>query len=793
MGRLLQSEEMDQITELCENKIYNLASQVVYFPIRHHSPACSFHLQKTIAAYKPEIILLEGPDNSNHIIEILTHEDTTPPVSIYYAYSKEEHNYTCYFPLLDYSPEYVALKEAKRRGIPAQFIDISYGSRQESMRHGPEDKQESKKISYHDETLLTSSIFIKQLCQKMNCRHFDELWEKVFEVEGIKKSTEDFVKEVYTYCYFSRMCYEEGMLEAEGHLIREAHMKKKILEAQKNFDRILVVTGGFHTYGLLEDRVSNVKIKQVKNEKVYPMVYTFREADHLNGYASGMPFVNYYDTVWRAIQKKQAHPYNKNAVLFLAQLTKSLREKGETASVSDAIEAYHLVQGLATFRSKSEGGAYELLDAVTSAFTKGERSLATSQPLDTLQELMMGNKIGKIAKNDLDVPIVRDFKERGKKYKLHLHTTSKSKKIVDLYAKPLHREISYFFHCLQFLVPEFCQKITGPDWVGNQHIHVVRESWDYSYSSYVEARLIENSIYGGSVKEAAIHKIEECMKELPDHHSRAAAKWLLKSMLMGLEELSDKLFDLVEDFVKKDGSFVSLCQTLQTLAVLSEQKRLFALKETDRLQKLIEETYYHAVTKIYEITKPSPEEINDIVEYLKFLYMLSSKESWGLSIDIFKDQLVSLLAVSDILPRFEGVIIAILCNLDVLDREEIALKARSYMFGTPENMLHTAAYLQGIFTIARDVFLHDKQLLEDLNKLIGRLSYEDFLQIVPELRLAFTYFTPMEIMLISEKVASIFQTTAEDLQSPVIEERLLQQVRKMDQAIEKEFAKWNLI
>ncbi|MGG0792724.1 DUF5682 family protein [Brevibacillus laterosporus] len=793
MGRFLQSEEMDQITELCEKKIYNLASQVVYFPIRHHSPACSFHLKKAIEAYKPEIILLEGPENSNHIIEILTHEDTTPPVSIYYAYRKEEHSYACYFPLLDYSPEYVALKEAKRRGIPVQFIDLSYGSRQESKEHRHDDDQESRKISYHDETLLASSIFIKQLCQKLNCRHFDELWEKVFEVEGLKKSTKDFVKEVYTYCYFSRMCYEEKMLETEGHLIREAHMKNNIVKAQKEYARILVVTGGFHTYGLLEDRDSTYKIKQVKNEKVYPMVYTFREADHVNGYASGMPYVNYYDTVWRAIQKKQAHPYNKSAVLFLAQLLKSLREKGETASVSDAIEAFHLVQGLASFRCKSEGGAYELLDAVTSAFVKGEFSLATSQPLDTLRELLTGDKIGKIAKNDLDVPIVRDFRERGKTYKLKLHTTSKNKKTVDLYAKPLHRETSYFFHCLQFLVPEFCQKITGPDWLENRNINLGRETWDYSYCSYIEARLIENSIHGGSVREAAIHKIEECMKDLPDHHSRVAAKWLLKSMLMGLEELSSKLFDLVEEFVKKDGSFVSLCQTLQTLTVLSEQKRLFALKETDRLQKLIEETYYYAVTKIYEITKPNPDEINHIVEYLKFLYMLSSKESWGLSVDIFRDQLASLLAVNDILPRLKGVIIAILCNLDVLDREEIALKARAYMLGTPENMLHTAAYLQGVFTIARDVLLHDKQLLEDLNNLIGKLSYEEFLQIAPELRLAFTYFTPMEIMLISEKVASIFQTTAEDVQAPVIEERLLQQARKMDQAIEKEFAKWNLI
>ncbi|MGO0061944.1 DUF5682 family protein [Brevibacillus fluminis] len=793
MGSVLQREEMDSIAELFAARVFDFAQQVVYFPIRHHSPACSYHLLQTIAAYQPQIILIEGPDNSNPIIDVLSHEDTKPPVSIYYAYSVEQHNYSCYFPLLAYSPEYVAMKEARRLGIPARFIDLGYGSRLESLEHGHDIKRENEKVSYQDEKLLTSSAFIKRLCEAMRCRNFDELWERVFEIGGIRKPTDAFVREVFTYCYLSRQCYAEETLAAEGHLIREAHMKMRIAEAREKYGKILVVTGGFHTYGLIEERSHPYQVKQVKDEKVYPMVYTFREADQLSGYASGMPYVNYYDTVWKAIRKKEQEPFHRSAVSFLAQLLKSLRAKGETVSVADAIEGFNLIKGLAVLRDKAEGGAYELLDGVTTAFTKGERSIATERPIETLAELMMGDVIGEIAKNDLDVPIVRDFKEICKKQKLQLKTTGKSQKVLELYAKESHRQTSQFFHCLQFMEVEFCQKESGPDWKNYRNVNLVRESWNYSYSSYVEARLIENSLYGGTIKEAAINRLEEVVKQLPLHKSQEAARWLLQAILMGLEETGAKLFALVEDSVKHDGSFTSLCQTLKTLSILNDQKRLFVLRETERLAQLIDEAYYNAVTKIYELTRPNPEELTEIAEHLKYLHTLAGKGEESRADEIFADQLRDLLAHDQLPAQLEGVVTAILCDRGELAQEEIARRARGYIFGTPDRMLATAQYLQGVFTVARDIFLYDERLIADLNQLVESLSHEAFLQVVPELRLAFTYFTPMEISLIAEKVAALFQTSVEEIVRPAIDGQTLRQARELDQAIQKEFAKWSLM
>jgi len=41
---------------------FDLSAPVLFFPVRHHSPVCSYQLLRTIELYSPEIILIEGPE-----------------------------------------------------------------------------------------------------------------------------------------------------------------------------------------------------------------------------------------------------------------------------------------------------------------------------------------------------------------------------------------------------------------------------------------------------------------------------------------------------------------------------------------------------------------------------------------------------------------------------------------------------------------------------------------------------------------------------------------------------------
>ncbi|WP_338554497.1 DUF5682 family protein [Paenibacillus sp. KS-LC4] len=791
----ITSETDKKLSSLFHRQVFNLSSSAVYFPIRHHSPACSFHLLKLIKQYKPNIILIEGPASGTPLIPVLADEATETPVSLYCTYEDEQGGRSaCYYPLLSYSPEYVAMKEAARLGVPAMFIDLDYS---------PEARAEAEKQekSIQDETLLASSDFINRLCRKMNCRSFDELWEKLFEIEGQAATTEAFVQNVFTYCALSRMCYSKEQLLASGDLAREAYMRERIMQAASEYERVLVITGGFHTYGLLEAASLDMPVSERQQERsgevihrqLYPMVYTFEEADRLNGYASGMPYVNYYELVWNKLLHNKAEPYNQTALALLSELMRKLRKGHEEVSTSDAIEAYSMIQGLAGLRGKREGGVYELLDAALSSFVKGERTLATDKPLEELGLLLTGDKIGIVAPNSFTVPIVEDFKNRCSASRLHIKTTGKHKKVLDLYAKAEHRQLSQLLQCASFLVPDFAVRESGPDWASNRHMNLVRETWTYAYSSRIEARLIENSLYGGTIKEAAARKIGERMQELPDHHSGEIANALLQALLMGLQDTARRLYEQVQAALRKDGNFLSLCQTLTVLNRLRQHGRLLGLAADERLPLLVAEAYNNAVDKLPGLSAIHEDEHPAIIEGLKLLAMLAESSEEHFQNAAFRGHLSELLSDRRLSPQLEGVVIAILAGLGDRTREEMVERARSYVRGTPEQAKQTAKYLQGMFAVARDAFLYDDLLLGELNYLIEELPSEDFIAMVPELRLAFTYFTPMETSLIAERVAALHQAEPGELERPPIDEQTLVQAKALDEAIRKEFAAWRLI
>jgi|GEM_PF-1050029 len=891
-----------ELETLCRERVYDLSAPVAYFPVRHHSPACSHHLLRAMRDYRPEIVLIEGPEGADELIPVLADEATEPPVSLYCTYESEDEKAAWYYPLLSCSPEYAALKEAAAQGVPCRFIDLDYRPRQAA-------ELEEASTSLQDETLLGSSEFIAELCRRMRCRSFDELWERVFEIGGLSADTASFVRDVFTYCTLSRMCYPETRLRREGELDREANMRRHIREAREQYARVLVVTGGFHTYGLLDpepagawpslsagggagagssemgesvdlpgsgDQAVNPplgetigmtdsggetvgpasgkavglpgngdgavdlpagetvgspadrafdpsgsdgqdagpppgesgdlagsdagafdpsadspdpQLRRVGKRQHYPMIYTFQEADRLNGYASGMPYVSYYDAIWSQLQQGRRAPYPRAALRLLARLARALREGGDTVSTSDAIEAYSLLQGLAALRDKREGGVYELMDAVLAAFVKGEHTVATDAPLRRLQALLTGDKIGRVAESGYTVPIVEDVKRRAAAARLELRTTGKRQRTLELYSKPGHRQVSRLLHAISYLVPEFASRESGPDWVSGRHMNRVRETWSYGYSALIEARLIEQSLYGGTLQEAATRRLEEAAAELPDHHSGELAALLVQALLMGLQETSERLFGSVRAALRQDGHFLSLCQTLHALHRLQQHGGLLGLEPDERLPALLREACARAVDHLPGIARTAEDMHDEIIQGLKLLAMLAS----SLSDDGWAEQLGALLDDRDLPPRLEGVCVSLAVAEGSRSRTELVSRARGYIRGTPDQVRHTAPYLQGLFTAGRDVFLYDDDLLAEVNVLVGELPHETFIEMVADLRLAFTYFTSREKTLIAGRLAGHMQVAESELERPALDERELVRARVLDEAIRKEAAAWNLI
>lgn len=765
MEKVLRSKEMDNIDELF-HKSFNLSSNIIFFPVRHHSPACSFHLIKTIEEYMPEIILIEGPIDGNNVKEFLEDENSKPPFAIYYSYSdkkgfisQEKEKYKCYYPFLSYSPELIALKEGKSRGIKTEFIDLPYSEILINSIEGKGLLKSQDKLNYNDDYLFSKSEFFKRLCEKENCRNFNELWEKLFEINGIYVSKEEFIKSMLSYCYLTRLNTSEEELIEEGCIEREKFMATKIQEACKIQKKILVVTGGFHTYGILNllDKDNKLKLHKFNKDdnNVYVMPYSMEATDQLNGYASGMPFPNFYEKVWSEINNRNTKVYENSTLKFIVRTGKAVRKNEGCLSTFDEICAFNMCQGLAQIRDKKECGAYELIDGITSSFIKGDLSISTEEPLKLLYKEMTGSKIGVLCSNADVPPLVQDFRALSQKYKFKIKTTSQQEIALDIFSSNRHREISETFHRMSYLNTNFCKMIKGPNILLRKNMNLVREIWTYKWDTGVDSCLIDNSVFGGTVKEAALSILKKDIENNSKNSGEVARK-LVQAFCMGLSGAINDTLDLLNNAISEDGSFYSLIDCIKQLNYLYNIRELYNMTDVKGIKNIIFSCYSKVSILIPELYSTSKDDSIKTVNGLKEIFNVVLNSELNLDKDILKESLKSLLRLKQGNAGVEGATIGILYGLNEFKVENISKNIEGYILGTKEKVLETPNFLNGLFSTAKDVLFIDLSILMSIDKIVKAISNEEFIKVVPELRLAFSYFTPREIDEIGEKIAEFY-------------------------------------
>src|SRR5438093_13379571 len=97
------------------------------FPVRHHSPSASRCLVALLEKDPPKAILVEGPSDAESLIPALVDEETEPPIAIL-AYVAGGEGRVALYPLVNYSPEYTALRAGTRLGIRTGFFDAPSGT-----------------------------------------------------------------------------------------------------------------------------------------------------------------------------------------------------------------------------------------------------------------------------------------------------------------------------------------------------------------------------------------------------------------------------------------------------------------------------------------------------------------------------------------------------------------------------------------------------------------------------------------------------------------------------------------
>ena len=781
MEKILRSKEM---------------AEIVLLPVRHHSPACSFHVRKVIEAYRPSVVLIEGPENANELIPIMVHQDTQAPFAVYYSYydkagqlSEEKEHYKCYYPFLDYSPELSALKAADELGLSASFMDLSYGNILAASKEGAGLRKKEEKNTYNDDHLLSRNAFVKRLCEKANLRSFDEFWEKYFEIDGIYKDSDVWFSDLLLYCRQVRENTPEDVIRDEGSLAREAHMadvilqtaagnfsgtelssgvKEKLSEIRKSADtplRILAVTGGFHTPALSvllqeisesrqTDRKMRKKIKS-QNQNVYLMPYSMEATDALNGYASGMPYPAFYQKVWERFSEEPDNCYRLTVLDFLVRCGKEVRKKEGNLSTYDEICAVQMADGLSSLRGKIQPGAYELFDAVLSSYVKGEYTIATDTPMQILRKNMTGNAIGKLCDQAMVPPIVRDFETQCRQFSLKTGSTIEAEATLSLFSSDRHRKESCFFHRMLFLNTCYARRIKGPNLQQLKDRNLIREIWRYKWSTQVNAALIDVSVYGATIEEASGTLVKEELKK--EIGAGACAILLTKVFEMGLKEQLQSVYDRAQMLIRQDTDFYSLADALSHLKMMRELSSLYQSKlDLDLLMQL---TIRKLISLLPSMATVKEEDLGKCMDAVKLLYQLTKEETQ----EEFFDILLQMQQNTQIQAGLDGCIHGILYGGGREDGTAVERACLGYVQGTKEQMKKTALFFRGLFFSARDLIFIGGQILNMLDTFLQQTESAEFMELLPELRMAFTYFTPREIDRIAEKAAALHGRSGKDI------------------------------
>lgn len=771
----------------------SIKENIMFFPIRHHSPACSYHLKNIIENFKPDAILIEGPSDCNNLMEYMVEDDTKAPFCIYSSYiDNDDEKYRCYYPFLDYSPEFAAIKEAYNRNIYCGFIDMPYASmiensefKTDNEENDNEDKnnddiKRKKLISVYDDddSKFNVNTYTVELTKKAGLRSFAELWERDFEINGILKNSVDFIRSVYALGYYMRLIEDED-LETRN---REYVMAKNIYEALEKYNKVLVITGSFHTKGIIDKlkdyktidkECKSLKKHIVSNSSNYLIPYSFEDADSRRGYMAGIEFPAFYDFVYKQLEssKKNLNEAFLNVVQSFIIKAAGIDRYNHNVTIPDCINAYYMAVNLAKLRGKKSAGVYELIDSAKSAFVKGEISLENTSNLDLMLKLLSGISNGQVSSKSIIPPVVIDFRNKCKEYRIKTDKSEEAEAVLEILKNKNHFEKSKFFHQMHFLNVGFCKLIRGPDYVNKVNKNLARETWKYEYKTSVEALLIDKSVYGVTIEELASSIIIEKLNSNLD--AKEVSKLMIEANVMGLYGFLINNYSVIEKTIFNDSNFISLCSCLNNLSYLANMEIINDNLSKDReslfgnydilplIENIARQVFVLSVVNMDSMKNLKDDEALKNSHYIKDLYSFTLEHPNWCDADIFNDKIDSMIDNTFGSSHIYAVCLAVKYKSGRFTAEEFSNIISSFLESSSADVI--AYFLAGIFLAARDILFINNAIINSVDDMLKKLDEDKFIEILPNLRYAFTNLSPLEIDRMSEIIAYMYGTKVNNI------------------------------
>lgn len=706
------------------------------FPIRHHSPASSLLVSEFIRYIQPKLVLIEGPSDADHLIEILTDAETAPPVAIlayYFADGETEEPRYILYPFASYSPEYVALQQAKTLGIPARFIDIP----------------STVAVQYYKgyEHVIGYDDFFADIVKHSGHRSFEEFWEASFENGGME--VEEFIHAMLDYAGLLRAKSERHPPEhLQKDLFREHVMTTAIQQAIADGckpEDILVVCGAFHAASLLRYNAgtqrdapgAGVPLQDIATElTVIP--YSYPRLSEQLGYGAGNRAPFYYQKVYEH-QGDFAAASLETMVAFM----NLLHFKGYGVSLANVIEANRLAKILAMMRDKRAPGLEEIREALSACLLHGSGEVVDR----FLWEQLVGRAVGKVSSKIGKTSLQQEFYREVNLRKIPL--TDEGKEFILHLTNAPEITTSIFLHRLRLCGIPFARNLETVT-RAYDYLSRAKEKWQVQWTPAVDAALVEKSMLGNSLLEVCARALTSKLNQAKN--AQEAAEVLLEITICDVKSLLDKSLQTCDALSAEDNDFYSLAKACENLHALIAYISSRAM-QPEMVLPMLTHTFNRAVL----ILPPASQVSDDAVENVCYGLMALSDicvRSAHVNRDLFYETITGIIDSYTTHPKAAGLAASIAYLAKKIDTEELLTYLNQRLSGGNEP-LNGAFFLDGFLSLNKVVLARNRTLATMLDTFVQSIRAEDFLVALPVLRRAFSDLTKSELNYFLEHLSAI--------------------------------------
>lgn len=700
------------------------------YPIRHHGPGSARSVERALEANPPATLLIEGPVDADGLLPFLNDPALTPPVAVM-AHVQGQPERSVFYPLAEFSPEFVAIRWALKRGVPVAFMDLPA-----SVTLAPrEEEAPAAEAAPTDPADAVRSDPLALLAQAAGYSDFERWWDALVESRGEGEAVFAAIAEV-----MAAVRGDEDGHTSERDLIREAQMRQTIRAALKG-GSVAVVCGAWHAPALTEEvlareaKADPARVKNLPKAKVSLTItpWTHGRLTQASGYGAGVTSPGWY-----------AHLFGTPAQVSERWLTRSarlLRARGLDASSAQVIDAVRLADALATLRGRHLAGLDELTDATRAVF-----AWDSDTPLRLLsEELFVGEALGSVPSGVPAVPLEQDLAATLTRLRLKREAVTREQ-VLDL-REDAGLGRSQLFHRLNLLGVPWAQE------AASRGAGTFKETWTLRWEPEFSVRVVEASRHGNTLVRAANAAAISQARRAPDLGALSAL--LEVTRLCGLPGAAD--FTLARlDARAADADTAALLLSLPPLARLARYGDVRA-REGDDLRPVFRTLVARAAAGLPNAAHGLGEEAagtlhGQVVGADAAVRLLDDPEASG--------EWVAALHALDAegtAPLLRGDAVNRLRDRGILDAGQVQSRLVAALApGAPPT--DVAAWLTGFIGEDGQTLRHDPAALALLDAWVVDLDPDAFEEVLPPLRRALSRLEPHARKRLGEELRGLERT-----------------------------------